>query len=96
MPAWEEVDEHPPRERLVVERTDADADERIVPEQLYRRPFRGLRNALPMFEPGVERVVVRTDGHVVGDALGRDADRRRFSYEGETFEATREEVSDGE
>ncbi|MFW6321071.1 MAG: hypothetical protein ACOC0Z_04415 [Halohasta sp.] len=41
--------------------SDDDPDREIIPEQLPRRPFRGLRNALPLFEDGVESVQVKTD-----------------------------------
>jgi len=53
-----EPDAEEPRE-LVVERTDADHDRWLGPEQAVRRwP---LRDALAWFEPDVERVVVQAD-----------------------------------
>ena len=53
-----EPDADEPRE-LVVERTDAEPDRWLVPEQAVRRwP---LRDALAWFEPGVDRVVLRAD-----------------------------------
>ena len=61
MPEWSDADEHSPRTELVFERTDADPDRGLLPEQLFRRRFRAYRNALPAFEPGIERVLLRTD-----------------------------------
>ncbi|TYT63802.1 hypothetical protein [Natrialba swarupiae] len=64
-------------------------DERLVAEQLPRRPFRALRNSLPLFEDGVERVVVETDR---GTALRRfdyeEGERLTFAYDGDAFEAS--------
>ena len=44
-----------------VTRADGEPDRELIPEQLPRRPFRGLRNALPLFAEGVDSVRVQTD-----------------------------------
>ena len=84
MPVWGD-DEHPPDAELVFERTDEPVDRRLVPEQLFRRPMGGYRNALPLFESGVERVVLRGDRHVVGDTVGYEALEATVAYRGDTF-----------
>jgi hypothetical protein len=82
-PLWNH-DEHPPDAELVFERTDRDPDRRLVAEQLFRRPLRGYRNALPLFEDGVERIVLRADRHVVGDTVDYDELEATVAYGGET------------
>ena len=83
-PVWND-EEHPPDAELVFERTDRDPDRRLVAEQLFRRPMRGYRNALPLFEDGVERVVLRTDRHVVGDTVDYDELEATVAYGGQRF-----------
>lgn len=79
--------EHPPSATLTVERApDAEADHRVIPEQLYHRPHDALRRVLPYFEDGVERVVLRTDEHLAERAFENGT--RTFSYEGTTYGAT--------
>ena len=84
MPEWHDED-HPQRAELVFERAGGEPDRRLIPEQLFRWPMRGFRNALPAFEPDVERVVLRADRHVVGDTVGYEDLERRVAYRGETF-----------
>ncbi|MFC3960115.1 hypothetical protein [Halovivax cerinus] len=69
------------------------AGERVIPEQLVRRPFRAFRNALPLFEPGVERVEVRTDRATGLGPVGYETDgTRTISYDGRVYEATGDEI----
>lgn len=84
MPVWGD-DEHPPDAEIVFERTDAEPDRRLVSEQLFRRPMRGYRNALPLFGEGVDRVVLHADRHVVGGTVGYEELERTVEYDGETF-----------
>jgi hypothetical protein len=62
-----------------------DADDRLIAEQVMQR--RGLRNALPFFESGVETVVVHTDERVARRAAGFGDEPRRFRFDGTTYEA---------
>jgi len=61
MPERNDAGGHSARTELTFERTDADPDRGLLPEQLFRRRFRAYRNALPAFESGIERVLLRTD-----------------------------------
>lgn len=74
---------------LVVERADA-ADRRLVPEQVMRRRYRGLRNTLPFFEPGVTRVELHTDDGTVDRVVGYEEGSRSFRFDGEPFVAKRD------
>lgn len=74
---------------FVVERSDASTTERIIPEQVMRRRNQGLRNTLPFFESGVERVELHTDDQTVYESVGHDDEPRRFRFEGEPFVARR-------
>ena len=47
--------------------------------------MRGYRNALPLFEDGVERVVLRADRHVVGDTVDYDELEATVAYGGQRF-----------
>lgn len=87
--------EHPPDATLTVTRTDAEADNRLIPEQVMRRRLRGLRNALAFFEEGVETVVVRTDEHVAENVVGYDADVGRFAVAGTTYDVRIERSTTG-
>lgn len=89
-PAWHD-EEHPPRAEIAFERTDREPDRRLVAEQLFRRPMAGYRNALPFFDAGVERVVLRADRHTVGDTVGYGELERTVAFEGETFHAEGED-----
>ena len=77
---------------VTVTRADADVedvDERLLPEQLPRRPFRSLRNAIPLFDDGVKTVRVKTDRGTALRQFGyEEGERRTVAYEGRTFEAT--------
>ncbi|PSQ18745.1 hypothetical protein BRD00_04070 [Halobacteriales archaeon QS_8_69_26] len=77
---------------LVVEfAPDAVPDRRVVPEQLPRDPFHGVRNALPAFDDGVRTVRVRTDLTTAERAPGygdRDSPPIVVGYEGEGFRLT--------
>jgi hypothetical protein len=84
-PEWNDADKHSPRSELIVERTDRDADRRVVAEQLFRRRFRAYRNTLPAFEAGVERVVLRTDWSTVDETAGLDDLELTVAYDGERF-----------
>lgn len=77
---------------FVVERADATAiDRQFIPEQLSRRPFRGYRNALPLFEGGVERVAVRTDrGTALRPLKYEKTAERTVAYRGQTYRVTGE------
>ncbi|GAA0655018.1 hypothetical protein [Salarchaeum japonicum] len=76
------------RATLVVQRTD-DADARLLPEQVMQPRNRGLRNTLPFFEEGIQKVRLRTTDGVVDDALrGSEADRA-FRFGDEAFAAWR-------
>jgi hypothetical protein len=92
--------ERPADATLVMTRADR-ADERVIAEQVmgpdpgFRPlPGRGLRNALAALEPGVERVVVRTDERVADRATG-DGDVRRVRFRGGAYEIRQGERSDG-
>ena len=64
------------------------AEETLIREQVMRRPYRGLRNALAFMGSDVERVVVRTvDNSVVGP-IGHDGGAKRFRLDGEAYEVT--------
>ncbi|MEE6210556.1 hypothetical protein U3A55_10355 [Salarchaeum sp. III] len=76
------------RATLVVQRTD-DADTRLLPEQVMRPRNRGLRNTLPFFEDGVQKVRLRTTDGVVDDALHGGEPERVFRYDGNAFAAWR-------
>lgn len=77
------------RSEYVVESSSSgEADETVVPEQLYNNTERELRYALPYFEDGVEEVVVRTDAATSENAVVRDDEEgRRFRYRGNVYEA---------
>ena len=76
---------------VTVTLTDTDVeevDERLLPEQLPRRPFRSLRNAIPLFDDGVKAVRVKTDRGTALRQFGyEEGERRTVAYEGRTFEA---------
>ena len=85
--------EHPPSATLTVTRVDdAPNAKPVVPEQVMRRRYRGLRNTLAFVGAGAERqpekVVLRTDEHVAENVVGYERDSRRFRFEGEAYEAT--------
>jgi hypothetical protein len=91
MPEWND-DRHPPQAEIVVERAEgAEADRRLIPEQLFRQPMVGYRNTLPLFAEGIERVTLRADRHVVGRTTGYDDLESTVEYGGETFHATGED-----
>ena len=58
----------------------------VVPEQLYRRRYRGLRGALPAFESGVSTVEYQTTNRGVGRVTpGVDEPSRQISFDGENY-----------
>jgi hypothetical protein len=58
----------------------------VVPEQLYRDRYRGLRGALPAFESGVSTVEYRTTNRGVGRVTpGVDEAPRRVSFDGDDY-----------
>jgi hypothetical protein len=82
-------DEQPADASLVVTRSDADAETRLVPEQVMRRRYRGLRNTLAFFDADTDRVTLRTDQHVVDRTVGYDSDSLTFRLAGTVYEAVR-------
>lgn len=70
---------------LVLERV-ADADRRLIAEQVMRDRFRGLRNTLAFAEEGVETVRLETRTDVARRSLGYDTDPTRFRFESSAFE----------
>jgi len=82
----EKGDEHASPATLTVRRAD-NADETVIVEQLYRRRYRGLRNALAFFDDGVEEVVLQTDERTAERVVGYDGDVARVRYDGRNYEA---------
>jgi hypothetical protein len=82
--------EHPPDAGLVVTRTDVDPERRLIPEQVMRRRYRGLRNTLAFLDSDVERVVLRTTERVVDRTVGYDGDSLTFRLSGSVYDAVRE------
>jgi hypothetical protein len=72
--------EHRSRVQLVLERAD-EAGRTFIAEQVMRRRFRGLRNALAFAAPDVDRVLLRTDDQTADRAIGYDDDELRFRYD---------------
>jgi len=71
---------------FTVRRADGEPDREVIPEQLPRRPFRGLRNALPLFAEGVDSVRVKTDRGTALRLAGYEANKTvRIRYEDETY-----------
>ncbi|MFC4551723.1 MULTISPECIES: hypothetical protein [Halorussus] len=66
----------------------ANADDRLVAEQVMQRRFSALRDALALFESGVETVVVKTTRNAASRVVGYDRKRRRFRFDGQAYEAT--------
>jgi len=67
---------------------DDEPDREVLPEQLPRRPFRGLRNALPLFEEGVETVRVKTDRGTALRLAGYEEDETvTIRYKDEPYSA---------
>ena len=78
---------------FTVSRTEG-AERRLIEEQLPRRPFRGFRNALPLFENGVEQVQVKTDRSTALRPVDYDdGGTTTVEYEGQAFEAVGEELA---
>lgn len=90
MPEWHD-DDHPPQAEIVIERASGPAERHLIPEQLFRRPMRGYRNTLPLFENGIDRITLRADRHVVGRTVGYEELEATVGYEGETFHVTGED-----
>jgi hypothetical protein len=93
-------DEHPADATFTLTRAER-ADERLIAEQLMRggtdpSPGGGfpgqptLRNALAVMREADEQVVVRTDEYGVDDAVGHDADVRRFRFRGQAYRVRRD------
>ncbi|EMA38212.1 aminomethyltransferase family protein [Halobiforma nitratireducens] len=73
---------------VTVTRTSS-AEERLIEEQLPRRPFRAFRNTLSLFEEGVEEVRLETDRSTALRSLDFDeGETRTIEYDGDAFEAT--------
>jgi hypothetical protein len=71
-----------------VTETASDPERQIITEQLPRRPFRGLRNSLPLFEDGVESVHVKTDRGTALQLAGYEEDTEVvFRYGDATYSA---------
>jgi hypothetical protein len=80
---WED-DQHPPSATLTITRTDS-GGRLLIPEQVMsthedigHTRYQGLRNTIPFFEEGVDRVVLRTDERVAEGVVGHDSDVKRF------------------
>lgn len=81
---------HPP-ELVTVSRAD-DADQRVLVEQLWREPFRPLRNALGLLDPDDDIVELRTAGRWPPGTLEDDGGPLRVWVRGEAFEVRTEEI----
>lgn len=84
---------------FTVTRVDAKGEDRLIPEQLPRRPFRAFRNALPLFSDedrtALERVRVRTDrGTALGPFDYEEGETRIVEFDGQTLAVTAE-LEDG-
>ena len=78
---------------FTVSRTEG-TERRLIEEQLPRRPFRGFRNALALFEAGVEQVRVKTDRSTALRPVDYDdGGTISVEYEGQAFEAVGEELA---
>lgn len=89
-PAWGD-EERPPDASMCVERANDVGEtraERIIPEQVYRRPFRVLRDVVPHLGNGTA-VVVRADETLVERFVGYGESERAFRWAGETYRARR-------
>ncbi|WP_252699965.1 hypothetical protein [Natronosalvus vescus] len=74
---------------MTVTHSSDDPDQQLLPEQLYRQPFRSLRNTLPAFESGVQTVHLRADRNVVGQPFREaDTDAHTIRYEDTVFEVS--------
>jgi hypothetical protein len=73
---------------MTVTRTGDSTAPPVLPEQVYRRPFRALRDAVPHLS--ATPVVVRTDEAAVRAFLGRGASKRSFSFDDESYVARAE------
>lgn len=82
---------HPPSATLTLRRVDG-ADRTVIPEQVMRRRYRGLRNTLAFVgtdgERAADEVVLRTDERVAERVVGYEDDSRRFRFDGRAYEAT--------
>lgn len=88
LPEWDD-DEHPANATLAVEPAyDATTDESYVAEQVVRRRFRALQNALAAIADA-KRVTVRADKHAVENVVGYDRETMTFSYDGATYRAAK-------
>lgn len=86
--------ERPPDATLTLTRVGS-SDSRIIAEQVmqsdeYFSSNRGLRNALSVVRPDVERVVVRTDDRIAKRTTGHDTVSRRFRFRGQAYEISRD------
>lgn len=78
-PRWEDG-EDPASATLTVTRVSA-APITVIPEQVMRNRFQGLRNTIAFFEDGIETVILRTDERIADRVVGYDNDARRFKVE---------------
>jgi hypothetical protein len=69
-----------------VEEAGGSRPDRIIPEQVYRPPFRVLRDVVPHLGDG-KPVVVRTDEARVERFVGYEAGGRAFRWAGKTYRA---------
>ncbi|WP_255195657.1 hypothetical protein [Halorarius litoreus] len=83
-PEWNDGSGEPTATMTVTRARDLLA-RRVLPEQVYRRPYAALRDVVPYLAE--TPVVLRTGEELVRDFLGRGVSRRGFSYEGETYVA---------
>lgn len=75
--------------------SDEDVDLRLIPEQLPRHPFQVFRNSLPLFEPNIEEVRVRTSRGIALRPFWYDEDESlTLQYDESTYRATAEVEAD--
>lgn len=85
-PGWEGSG-RPPDATMTVSRAPGMDARRLIPEQVYRRPYRALRDVVPHLSE--TPVVLRSVANLVGEFFGRRASRRAFEYGDETYLAER-------
>lgn len=82
--------EHPPDATVTATRVDAAETVRLVEQVMQSGGFagglRGIRNTVPFFESGVERVVLRTDDHAADGVVGHESTTRRLRIDGTAYE----------
>jgi hypothetical protein len=88
--AWPRRDDEVPRATLTLTR-NAEADARLIPEQVMQQRNAALRNTLAFATPEVDRVVLVTDRNTVSRGVrtrGYEDGSFRFEFDGVAYEAT--------